>query len=127
MASGDWLRSLPVAPVILVFGALVFFYRVVQTMTNTMFFGLLRDVVPDSHMGRFLALFRVFGAAGTFIITYWLLGHIETQSKPIFIGIALLNLVGFGAICRFVREGKYPVVKPFRRGAAARGFLSGRR
>jgi maltose/moltooligosaccharide transporter len=108
---GAWLKSLPVTPVILVFGALVFLYRVVQTMTNTTFFGLLRDVVPETHMGRFLALFRVFGAAGTAIITYWLLGLTTTHSRPIFVGIALLNLVCFGALCWFVREGEYPPVE----------------
>lgn len=108
---GAWLKSLSVAPVIVVFGALVFLYRVVQTMTNTTFFGLLRDVVPETHMGRFLALFRVFGAAGTAIITYWLLGLTNTHSKPIFIGIALLNLVCFLALCWFVREGEYPPVE----------------
>jgi hypothetical protein len=80
-------------------------------MTNVCFFGLLRDVVPETHMGRFLALFRIFGAAGTFVITYWLLGLTETHSKPIFIGVALLNLVGFLALCRFVKEGEYPPVE----------------
>lgn len=109
---GAWLKSLPVTPVIFVFGTLVVLYRVVQTALNTAFFGLLRDVVPDTHMGRFLALFRVFGAAGTAIITYWLLGLTETHSKPIFVGIALLNLACFLALCRFVREGTYPPVEP---------------
>jgi maltose/moltooligosaccharide transporter len=109
---GAWLKSLPVTPVIFVFGALVILYRIVQTAMNTAFFGLLRDVVPDTHMGRFLALFRVFGAAGTAIITYWLLGLTETHSKPIFVGIALLNLVCFLALCRFIREGTYPPVEP---------------
>ncbi len=116
---GGWMQSLAVPPVVLVFGALVFLYRVVQTMTNTTFFGLLRDVVPDTHMGRFLALFRVFGAAGTAIITYWLLGLTDTHSKPIFVGIALLNLVGFSALCWFVREGAYPPVEPNPAGAGA--------
>lgn len=108
---GPWVQSLPVLPVILVFGMLVLLYRTVQTMTNTCFFGLLRDVVPETHMGRFLALFRVFGAAGTFIITYWLLGHVDTHAKPIFVGVALLNLFGFYAVCWFVREGEYPPVE----------------
>ncbi len=117
---GTWLKSLPVAPVILVFGALVFLYRVAQTMTNTTFFGLLRDVVPETHMGRFLALFRVFGAAGTAIITYWLLGHVEEHNKPIFVGVAVLNLVCFMALCRFVREGEYPPVEAVNPAAAGR-------
>lgn len=108
---GAWLTALPITPVILMFALFVVLYRSAQTMTNVCFFGLLRDVIPDSHMGRFLALFRVFGAAGTFIITYWLLGHVETHSKAIFIGVAVLNLVGFYAICWFVREGSYPPVE----------------
>jgi len=108
---GGWLQASPVAPVIVCFALLVLLYRAFQTVTNVMFFGLLRDVVPDTHMGRFLALFRLFGAAGTFVITYWLLGHADTHSKPIFLGIAALNLVGFGAICWFVREGRYPPVE----------------
>ncbi|MBK8476159.1 MAG: MFS transporter [Opitutaceae bacterium] len=102
------MRSLPVTPVILVFAGLVLLYRAAQNITNVMFFGLLRDVVPDTHMGRFLALFRLFGAGTTFILTYWLLGMATTHSKPIFLGIAALNLVGFSAICWFVREGQYP-------------------
>lgn len=108
---GAWLQSLPIAPVILAFALLVLLYRTAQTVMNVTFFGLLRDVVPDSHMGRFLALFRLLGAGGTFIITYWLLGHADTHSKPIFLGVAALNLVGFSAICWFVREGTYPPVE----------------
>jgi Na+/melibiose symporter-like transporter len=71
----------------------------------------VRDVVPITHMGRFLSLFRVFGAAGNAIILYWLLGLTETHSKHIFIGIAVLNFVGFMLLCRFVREGEYPPVE----------------
>lgn len=107
---GSWMETLSITPVVLTFALLVFLYRSVQTATNVMFFGLLRDVVPDTHMGRFLALFRLLGAGGTFAITYWLLGYANTQSKPIFIGVALLNLFGFFAICCFVREGTYPPV-----------------
>jgi MFS family permease len=118
---GAWLKTLHVGPVVFVFGAFVFLYRVAQTMTNTTFFGLLRDVVPDTHMGRFLALFRIFGAAGTAIITYWLLGYAETHSKPIFLGVAALNLVCFLALCRFVREGEYPPVEAVNPAAAGRG------
>jgi maltose/moltooligosaccharide transporter len=114
-----WLHLLPIAPVILVFATLVILYRAVQTATNVCFFGLLRDVVPDTHMGRFLALFRVFGAAGTAIVSYWLLGLTETHSKHIFIGIGVLNLVGFSLLCWFVREGEYPPVAPSTAGADA--------
>lgn len=107
---GPWIESLPFKPVILWFGVLAVAYRFVQAAVSTMFMCLFRDVVPMSHMGRFLALFRVFGALSTFVITYWLLGIAETHAKPIFLGIAALNLVGFLAMCWFVREGEYPPV-----------------
>lgn len=119
----DWLHLLPVAPVILVFGSLVLLYRTVQTATNVCYFGLVRDVVPITHMGRFLSLFRVFGAAGNAIILYWLLGVTETHSKHIFVGIAALNLLGFLLLCWFVREGEYPPVPPSEAGDGA-GRLS---
>lgn len=115
----DWLHVLPVLPTILVFGLLVLLYRLVQTATNVCYFGLVRDVVPITHMGRFLALFRVFGAAGNAVILYWLLGMTETHSKHIFVGIAALNFVGFGLLCWFVREGEYPPVAPNPAGAGA--------
>lgn len=108
---GAWLRSLPVPPVILCFGVLVVLYRGVQSATNCMYFGLLRDVVPVSHMGRFLALFRLFGAGGTFILMYWLVGRSENHSRAVFVGLAALNLVGFLALCWFVKEGDYPPVQ----------------
>lgn len=106
---GDgWLKALPLAPTVAVFAVLVLLFRSAQTVTNVAFFGLVRDVVPDSHMGRFLGLFRLFGAGGMFILAYWLLGYAETHSRPIFVGVAVLNLVGFAAVCWFVREGAYP-------------------
>jgi maltose/moltooligosaccharide transporter len=110
-AANEWIGSFSVTPTIFVFAVLVVLYRAAQTVTNVTFFGLLRDVVPDTHMGRFLALFRLFGAAGTFIVTYWLLGHADTHNKAIFIGVAVLNLFGFFALCWFVREGTYPPVE----------------
>lgn len=107
---GAWLSGRSVPAVVLVFGLLALMYRFVQAAVSTMFMCLFRDVVPMSHMGRFLALFRVFGALGTFVMTYWLLGLAETQAKPIFIGLAVLNLVAFLGLCWFVREGNYPPV-----------------
>ncbi len=108
---GGLLGLLPATSVVATFALLVFLYRAVQTATNVTFFGLVRDVVPDGQMGLFLSLFRLFGALSTFAINYWLLGYAETHSRPIFVGIAVLNLVGFLAICWFVREGTYPAVE----------------
>jgi MFS family permease len=106
-------QALHLQPVILCFGLITVLYRFSISITSPMFFSLFRDVVPMTHMGRFLALFRIVGGLGTFVITYWLVGLAETHAKPIFVGLALLNLVGFLLLCATVKEGEYPpVVEP---------------
>ncbi len=109
--TGAWLRGLPVAPVILVFAVLVLLYRSAQTVINGMFFDFCAMSCPTRTWAASWHSFACSGAAGTFIITYWLLGRITTHSREIFLGVALLNLLGFGAICWFVKEGEYPDVK----------------
>lgn len=115
--ASSWLSFLPSQPAVFAFALLALGYRFFHAIISAMFFSLFRDVVPSSHMGRFLALFRMFGAAATFLVTYWLVGHAETRAKPIFIGVALFNLVGFWVLCRFVREGDYPPVEEETRGS----------
>lgn len=105
-----WLESMPFSPVILCFGVLAVGFRFGHAILSTIYFSLFRDVVPSSHMGRFLALFRIVGSLATFATTYWLLGLAETHPREIFIGVGLFNFCGFFALCLFVREGDYPKV-----------------
>ena len=106
----DWLDRFPSTPVIFTFGLIAVGFRFGHAVISTMFFSLFRDVVPSTHMGRFLAMFRVVGALSTFVTAYWLLGRAETHQHEIFIALAILNLAGFLGICFFVREGEYPPV-----------------
>lgn len=96
--------------VVLTFGLVIGLYQLFQTVDGSIYFYLLRDVVPLDVMGRFLSLMRIFSALGLFTLNYWLLGYAETRAHEIFIGVAIANLVGFGAMCLFVREGKYPAI-----------------
>lgn len=99
------------SPVVLTFGVIVALYQVFHMVVASIYYYLFRDVVPVTHLGRFLALFRVFGALATFILQFWLVGLALTHSHEIFVGIALAYGVGFLLMCRFVREGEYPVVE----------------
>jgi Na+/melibiose symporter-like transporter len=99
-----------VSPVILAFGVLVFCYHLFKSIVPAVYFALLRDVVPLGLLGRFMSLFRVVGSLATFLLTYWLVAAIETHAKPVFLGVAALNLVAFAAICLAVKEGDYPPV-----------------
>lgn len=108
-AAKSVLLSLPVtSPVIAVYALFVVLYQIFHLFTASIYFYLFRDVVPANYLGRFLALFRVFGSAGTFIINYWLLGITLTHTWQIFAGVALFYICSFGAMCFFVREGQYP-------------------
>jgi MFS family permease len=115
----EWLLGIPAArrvlealpatsPVIAVYALLVALYQVFHLVTASIYFYLFRDVVPAALLGRFLALFRVFGSVGTFIINYWLLGMALTHTWQIFTGVAFFYAGSFAAMCFFVREGRYP-------------------
>ncbi len=96
--------------VVLTFGLLIGLYQLFQAVIAAVYFYLLRDVVPLPVMGRFLSLMRIFSALGLFTLNYWMLGLAEAHPRAIFVGVALLNLCGIGAMCLMVREGEYPQV-----------------
>lgn len=112
----DWasaiVRRAPGSPAVLIYGVLVFSFYLFYSGTSSIFFYLFRDVVPESHMGRFMALFRMVGALGTFILNYWLLGIGVRLPHETFLALAGLNLVGFMVLCCFVKEPEYPPPEP---------------
>jgi MFS family permease len=105
------LHRVPCAPAVLMYGFFVFVFYLFYSGTASIFFYLFRDVVPESHMGRFMALFRMVGALGTFILNHWLLGIGVRLPHEMFLAMAGLNLVGFMALCWFVKEPDYPPVE----------------
>jgi maltose/moltooligosaccharide transporter len=109
--AADLLRQFPVPAAVLMYGVFVFAFYLFYSGTSSIFFYLFRDVVPESHMGRFMALFRMVGALGTFILNYWLLGIGVRLPHEMFLAMAGLNLVGFMALCWFVKEPDYPPVE----------------
>lgn len=123
----DFLRTFTWAPVIIGYAVLVVLYQLFQKIIGSVYFYLFRDVIPNEHMGRFLTFLRVFGALATFGLNYWLVGMAEQYSKHIFVGVAIFNLVGFMAMCWFVREGDYPPAdeEPQRESPKRGGFIRG--
>ncbi|MDR1010424.1 MAG: MFS transporter [Opitutaceae bacterium] len=108
----SWMQTLaqhlPCPPAVLMYGLMVGVFYLFYAGTSSIYFYLFRDVVPESHMGRFLALFRIVGALATFIFNYWLFGLGVKFPKEVFLGMAVVNFAGFMAMCWFVREGEYP-------------------
>ena len=73
---------------------------------------LIRDVVPEEIMARFLSWFRIVGTASSFAFLRWVFPHVISHRKEIFLSIGLFYLVAFLLMCRMVKEGDYPPPPP---------------
>jgi len=79
---------------------------------QSLFHGLIADVVPKAVIGRFYAMFRVVSTMAGMSYTYALQGRIQDFYFPIFIGIAVIFAVSFTCMCLKVKEGGYPPPPP---------------
>ena len=96
--------------------ALIAFFAVGQNLsqmtTNNVYQFLLRDVVPQSAMVWFLALFRLVGLTAGCLFQWFIFRYILTYAKLICTGMGVLYLLSFLAICWGVKEGQYPPPAP---------------
>lgn len=116
LLSIGWLQSLfaiiPAVPIIIVLALLYCLYTIFNTVCSNAYNWLFVDVVPHSHMGRFMSLLRIFTLFGSFAFNYFLMGLANTHLKEIFIGVALVYAVGFGMVCWKIREQPMPPLPP---------------
>jgi maltose/moltooligosaccharide transporter len=98
----------PAAPLILVFGLLVGGYQVFHMFVATVYYYLVPDTVPLELLGRFSALFRVFGALATIVFNYFIFGLAASHMQAIFVSIALFYGFFIMLMCWRVKEGDYP-------------------
>ena len=91
---------------------------------NSVFGGLVNDVVPQPVLGRFFGMFRALSLISGIIFNYWMLPKAETHYIAIFLGIAVLYGVGFTMMCMKVREGTYPPPPEPRLPEQAKGFIT---
>jgi hypothetical protein len=90
------------------FGVFWIIFEVATVTANSVFGGLINDVVPRPLLGRFYGLFRAFSLIAGMLFNWELLGLAEVHFKAMFIGIGLLYGIGFTLMCLTVREGEYP-------------------
>lgn len=83
-------------------------FEFASIVANSVFGGLVNDVVPQAVIGRFFGMFRALSLIAGIIFNFWMLGKAETHYIWIFIGIAALYGLGFSAMCLKVKEGDYP-------------------
>lgn len=74
----------------------------------SVYYYLFNDVVPEKHLGTFMALFRVVGSLAGAAFQFFILQYAESHMKLIFVGAAALYFVVFSLMCLRVKEGEYP-------------------
>lgn len=114
-AIGRWMHQLTGAglmtetnAILLNLGIFWTLFELSSIVANAVFIALINDVVPREMLGRFFALFRILGLMASMTFTWFLFGKVEEHYVPIFLSIGLIYGLGFGAMCLFVKEGRYP-------------------
>jgi MFS family permease len=112
---GRWLHALlggdPAHPnftILMVMGLCWTVFEIGVVITNSVFNGLINDVVPRELLGRFYGLFRAVGLSVGVLFNYKIIGHAEQYYTPILTGIAVIYGVGMILMCLRVKEGEYP-------------------
>jgi hypothetical protein len=109
-----FLRAVPANQfAIMVLGALLVGFTFFNTFVTSTFWYLFNDVVPEHLLARFMAWFRTVSTLSAALYSFFIFPHSATHSKEIFLGAALLYLLGFGLMCYNVKEGEYPPPPPY--------------
>ena len=115
---GAWVHSVAIsrlAPSIslttviltLLCGFVVSFHYFNMVLCNA-FNWLLRDVVPQEFMARFLSWFRIVSTISSVAFSWYVFPYIISHRKEICVSIGLFYLITFLAMCYKVKEGEYP-------------------
>jgi len=94
--------------IIIIFGVFWTIFEISAITANTVFTGLINDVVPHNVIGRFYGLFRGMSLLAGIVFFYMFVGHAENYYMTIYIGLGAFYGIGFTAMCFNVKEGKYP-------------------
>lgn len=113
---GGWLHSMFLSEstitrtmaIIGVLGLFIGMFELFNMFVSSVYFYLFNDVVPKQFIGTFLSWFRLVGVLTSAGYQYFLFKFALSHMTEIYVGAAFLYLIGFGAMCFMVKEGKYP-------------------
>lgn len=129
---GRWLHAaLGGAPegvnftILLVMGVCWTVFEIGVVISNSVFNGLINDVVPRELLGRFYGLFRAVSLGVGVLFNYKIIGHAEENYTIILASIGLVYGVGMTVMCLRVKEGDYapPAALPEPQRSAVLGAL----
>ncbi|RXK55878.1 MFS transporter [Oleiharenicola lentus] len=87
-------------------------FEIGVVVSNSVFNGLINDVVPRELLGRFYGLFRAVSLGVGVLFNYKIIGHAEEHYTIILASIGLVYGAGMTLMCLRVKEGDYPPPPP---------------
>jgi hypothetical protein len=95
--------------------------------SQSVFGGLINDVVPQALLGRFYALFRAVSLIDGIIFNYWIMGKVPDHFTLILATIGAFYGSAFMWVCLKVKEGDYPPPPPVdpTKKSGLKGFVEG--
>lgn len=97
---------------IAVLGLMIVCWDFANIFVNTVYWYLFNDVVPSTHLSRFMSFFRIVGTAAGIAYSEWIFPHALSHFSTIFVVTGIAYAVGFLLMVIFLREGEYPPPEP---------------
>ncbi len=114
-SSGAWLLSMLENKMVVSVVCFTVFWAAFELATiigQSVFGGLINDVVPPELLGRFYGLFRAVGLLDGIIFNYWIMGKVPSHFTLILVVIGVFYGTAFMWVCLKVKEGGYPPPAP---------------
>ncbi|MDF3055795.1 MAG: transporter [Rariglobus sp.] len=93
---------------VLCFGVFWALFEIATIVSQSVFGGLINDVVPKPLLGRFYGLFRAVSLIDGMIFNYWIMGKVPAHFTLILCSVGVFYGVAFLWVCLKVKEGDYP-------------------
>jgi len=93
---------------IVLIAAFLIMFQFFNMFVGSVFWYLFNDVVPAQFLARFMGMFKIVGTGAGALYNFFIFKFAESHMRGIFLGAALLYLIGFGIACLMIKEGEYP-------------------
>ena len=84
---------------VMLIGFMMVIFSFFNTFVNSVFWYLFNDVVPESLLARFMSWFRIVTMLAASIYNFFIFKYAGSHATEIFIGAAILYLIGFSLMC----------------------------
>ena len=107
--NSEFLRQFtPATITIALLAGFLIMFQFFNMFVGSVFWYLFNDVVPPQFLARFVGLLKIVGTGAGALYNFFIFKYAESHMREIFIGAAVLYLVGFGMACLMIKEGEYP-------------------